>query len=230
MNQFIRQIFSEVSRTYERANRIFTLGRDVSLRKKVVSMATLGNNGRYLDVCTGTGETAIMLSDKVSAESQIVAIDFSPEMVEMATAKPEAQKILFVLGDVASLPFRDESFDVITLTFATRNITANRASLLQCLREFLRVLKPGGRYINLETSQPSAGPVRWLFHALVKTFVPFIGQAISGSKAGYKYLSQSIPLFYGADEFSEIIREAGFEDVRCTREFLGAVAIHFAVK
>jgi demethylmenaquinone methyltransferase/2-methoxy-6-polyprenyl-1,4-benzoquinol methylase len=98
------------------------------------------------------------------------------------------------------------------------------------LREFNRVLKPGGRFVNLETSQPASGAFRWLFHLYVKLFVKPVGSLISGSKAGYGYLANTIPRFYRAEQLAAIMEEAGFTISGVRRLTLGAAAIHECVK
>ncbi len=122
------------------------------------------------------------------------------------------------------------TFDLVTISFATRNININRDALVHCLGEFHRILKPGGRFINLETSQPSSLVMKKLFHKYVKLFVKPIGQFLSGSRAGYAYLSHTIPRFYSADEFADLIHQAGFEEVTFNRMLHGVAAIHKAVK
>jgi demethylmenaquinone methyltransferase / 2-methoxy-6-polyprenyl-1,4-benzoquinol methylase len=137
-----------------------------------------------------------------------------------------APGILFAMADTGCLPFRPNSFDLVTISLATRNITTSRENLVSCLREFNRVLKPGGWFVNLETSQPDSPTVRRLFHKYVDGFLRPVGAAISGSKGAYTYLSNTIRTFYEADELTRIIREAGFENVSVTKLFLGVAAIH----
>ena len=101
---------------------------------------------------------------------------------------------------------------------------------MQSYREFYRVLKPGGHFINLETSQPPVPLIRKGFHLYIKLLVKFLGSTISGSKAPYAYLAKSMSLFYTAEELAGILRQSGFEDVRFQRLFLGAAAIHISRK
>jgi demethylmenaquinone methyltransferase/2-methoxy-6-polyprenyl-1,4-benzoquinol methylase len=183
-----------------------------------------------MDVCSGTGETAAYLSRLAEKNTMVVAADFCSPMIRKATQKPEADQIVFTIADASALPFRDETFDLVAISFATRNINLNRKALIQYLREFYRILKPGGRFVNLETSQPSSRLVRRLFHLYVRLAVAPLGYMISGSRSGYVYLSRTIPRFYSADGLAHIIRQAGFARVGFHSMMFGVVAIHEATK
>ena len=151
-------------------------------------------------------------------------------MLSRAREKNSKRNILFVEAEAKYLPFPDETFDLITISFATRNINPNQEYLASHLREFHRVLKRGGRFVNLETSQPPLQLVRKLFHLYIKLTVKPIGFLISGSRAGYSYLYYTIPRFYSAEDFSSLLYQAGFNRVDWRRFFLGVSAIHVAVK
>lgn len=230
MNKGIQKLFSGLSGTYDIVNHVLTLGLDALWRRKAAEIAIMGGGNRWMDICSGTGKMAFRLSRFAEDKTMVVAADFCIPMMGEAQVKPEARQIVFVGADVNELPFRDETFDLITISFATRNININRDILTQCFREFYRILKPGGRFINLETSQPSSRLVRTLFHLYVWLFVKLIGSIISGSKAGYTYLSHTIPRFYNASELAEIIRQAGFAEVNFHKMMFGIAAIHKAVK
>jgi len=227
-NRPLRDIFGEVAGTYETVNRVLTLGLDRPWRRTAAKRAARGGGARWLDVCSGTGEMAESLSRRAGDGVEIVALDFSPPMLERARAKEMASPVRFVLGDVKRLPFPDGCFDLVTISFATRNINLSRDILTATYAEFRRVLRPGGRFVNLETSQPKSRIVRALFHAYVKTTVRRVGTRLSGSRAGYAYLASTIPRFYGAAELADILRGAGFATVSVRPLLLGAAAIHIA--
>jgi demethylmenaquinone methyltransferase/2-methoxy-6-polyprenyl-1,4-benzoquinol methylase len=152
-------------------------------------------------------------------------------MLARSAARPPRDGVFeYVLAEAAALPFPDASFDLLTVAFATRNLNLSRAVLSGTFREFRRALKPGGRFVNLETSQPRFRPVRHLFRAYVRTFVRPVGCCLSGSSAGYAYLSSSIRQFYPAEELAAILKEAGFSRVTFRRFFFGASAVHVAIK
>ena len=135
-----------------------------------------------------------------------------------------------MISDVKALPFADESLDLITLSFATRNINLSKEVLTCTFAEFRRVLRPGGRLVNVETSQPPCKIVRLGFHLHVKLLVKPVGSRVSGSQKGYAYLSHTIPRFYPADELAQILSQAGFSEVSYQRMLFGVAAIHQAVR
>lgn len=181
-----------------------------------------------MDMCTGTGEMAVYLSHLAPEGTRIHGVDFSPAMMAVARKKPEAKHIAFIPADIRALPFADKSIDLITMSFATRNINLSIEALVHSFSELHRVLKPGGCFVNLETSQPPAKLIRNLFHLYVKLFVKQVGSQISGSQSGYAYLSKTIPRFYPADVLVGILRQAGFGEVTFQRLMLGVAAIHQA--
>ncbi|MGY5874269.1 MAG: ubiquinone/menaquinone biosynthesis methyltransferase [Candidatus Thorarchaeota archaeon] len=230
MSLTVQNMFSKVTHTYEMVNRILTFGLDTIWRKTVSRMVAKRGGTKWLDVCTGTGETATYLNKRSNENQTVFAVDFSLPMLQEATSKHETNGITFTLADAKSLPFPDESFDVVTISFATRNITTNRDNLILFLREFRRVLKPDGLFLNIETSQPPSSMIRRLFHLYARRVISTLGYLISGSRSGYTYLSSTIRRFFEAEEFAEVIREAGFKHVDFHRMLLGIIAIHRAVK
>ncbi|MDQ7780010.1 MAG: ubiquinone/menaquinone biosynthesis methyltransferase [Planctomycetota bacterium] len=226
----LQQLFAEVPKTYERLNHILTLGLDVGWRKRAARIAARGGGNRWLDVCSGTGEMAVLLARHAPGNTELHAVDFSPEMLAEAKKKPEAKRITFHVADVKTLPFEDRSFDLVTISFATRNLNTSRDALVKAFAEFHRVLRSGGRFVNLETSQPTCVRMRRCFHAFVRLFVEPIGGRVSGSRRAYAYLARTIPRFYGAEELADIMRDAGFAHVRFERLLFGAAAVHTAVR
>jgi demethylmenaquinone methyltransferase/2-methoxy-6-polyprenyl-1,4-benzoquinol methylase len=230
MSEGVQKLFPEVARNYELVNHVMTLGLDIIWRRKAARVAAEEGGGGWLDVCTGTGEMAVYLGRLAKQETAVIATDFSPPMIRKATKKRAAREIAFVLADARLLPFADNTFDLVTTSFATRNLNVNRQGLIESLSEFRRILKPGGRFVSLETSQPPSRPVRKLFHLYVRLAVRPLGYFISGSRAAYAYLSHTMQHFYTADELADVMREAGFAQVSFRRLALGAAAIHKAVK
>lgn len=226
----IKTIFRGAAGTYEITNHILTFGLDILWRRKAAIRA-LDSGGRFwLDLCSGTGDMAISLRRFAPDGVSIVASDITMAMLEKAASNPGAKMIRFCIADSGDLPFPDNTFDLVTISFATRNLNVTRDELLRYFCEFNRVLKPGGTFINLETSQPRSSVIRYLFHAYIKIFVAPIGYMISGSRVAYKYLSYTMPRFYTAEQLSDILLEAGFTKVGFTRMTFGISALHTAVK
>lgn len=226
----IQSMFAEVPAKYELVNHVLTLGFDIVWRRKAARVAAQAGGTKWIDMCTGTGEMAVYLSRLATEGTEIYAVDFCDSMMEKARRKPQAERIHFVTADIKDLPFDDESFDLITMSFATRNINVSKEILIQSFSEYYRVLKPGGRFVNLETSRPPFWPIRKGLDLYVKLFVGQVGGRISGSRRAYAYLAKTIPRFYPAEELAGIMRQAGFGEVTFRRLLFGAAAIHQAVK
>ncbi len=229
MNKGLQKIYSEIPKRYELINHLLTCGIDIYCRRKTAVMAVSGGGSIWLDICCGTGEMAANLRKLAKKTAIIVAADFSQPMLNLARQKPGADRINFVLTNARQLPFPDNSLDLITISFATRNLNSGREILIETFSEFRRVLKPGGLFINLETSQPPNMFFRKLMHLYISLAVRQLGSTISGSKAGYAYLANTIPRFYDADELSAILKKAGFREVTYKRLFFGAMAVHESV-
>ena len=230
MRKGIQKLFSEAAETYELVNHVLTLGLDILWRKKAAREAVRAKGFLWLDVCSGTGEMALNLSRLADEKVKIISVDFCHPMITKAQEKREIQNLCFVLAESGRLPFADMTFNLVTISFATRNIYPNKRELVAHLKEFHRVLKPGGHFVNLETSQPSMRIIQKLFHLYIKLTVKPMGFFLSGSKSAYRYLAYTIPRFFHPEEFSSILREAGFARVTHRSLFLGVSAIHTAVK
>ena len=228
--QAVREMFTCIPDCYERVNRILTLGLDSVWRKRAAALGASGGPERCLDVCTGTGETAVELCRRTRQGTVVVALDFSEPMLGKAREKRPMGKMLLCAGDAARLPFAEATFDLVTISFATRNLNIGNEALRACFREFRRVLKPGGRFLNLETSQPPSTVMRALLHWYARAVVRRVGYALSGSRAPYEYLSSTIRRFQTSRELARTLREAGFSKVDCFQLSLGISALHVAVQ
>lgn len=230
MSKGVLKVFSEVAPLYELVNHVLTFGLDIPWRKRAAQIAAAGGGTLWLEVCSGTGEMATNLQKIAGPDAKIVLTDFSMPMVSKASEKEELRETSISLADSQQLPFPDNTFDLVAISFATRNITPTQSRLVQFLREFHRVLKPGGRFINLETSQPTSTPLRIAFRLYTKHAIKLLGRIISGSKTGYAYLAHTVPRFFNAKELVDILYESGFSKVKYITMTFGAVAIHRAEK
>lgn len=230
MRKGVQKIYTEVAETYESINHVLTFGLDILWRNKA-SREIMRVKGQYwLDVCSGTGEMTRNLSQRADASTKIYSVDFSFPMLSRAKKKNYKHHVNFAIADVAHLPFPDETFDLVTISFSIRNLNLNRDELLAHLREFHRILKPEGQFINLETSQPSSKFLRKIFHFYIRKVVRPIGSFLSGSKAGYGYLAYTVPRFYPPEEFSSLLLEAGFSTAEFRSTLLRFAAIHIVTK
>lgn len=202
---------------------------DVGWRRTVAHETGVVECEKILDLCTGTGDLAIKLHRFWQGQAKIIGIDFSHEAVELARRKISdlnlAEWISFVEGDATKMPFGDEEFDALTIGFGFRNIQGRATAL----KEFMRVTKPGGMFICLEVTQPSA-LFKPLYYFYMLKLVPIIAGIMKSDKAAYRYLGRSIRAFPSATEFAAFISEAGWTDVRYRKLGLGTVAVHTAIK
>jgi demethylmenaquinone methyltransferase/2-methoxy-6-polyprenyl-1,4-benzoquinol methylase len=228
MSKGVQKIYAEAAHTYEMINHLLTFWLDILWRKKTSDLVSKLGGTNWLDICSGTGEMAIALQKVAGPQTIVTSADFSLPMLRGGKNKSDTGEIHFSLADAGNLPFHNDTFDVVTISYATRNLNPTKDRLIEYLREFKRVLKPGGFFINLETSQPDNRIIRELYHLYVRLGVRRLGELISGSKTGYQYLSYTVRNFYGPMEFAHILRQAGFKDVRVNRMLFGAFAIHQA--
>lgn len=225
----LQRIFDDIAPRYELINHAMTLGLDRLWRRRAVRLIAPEAGEHRLDVCCGTGETILLLQHAAPADLAVGA-DFSRNMLRLAAQKPDAANVRWVMCQAGALPFADASFDLVTVTFATRNLQSSAAGLEGCFREFWRVLRPGGRFVNVETSQPPHALIRRAFHLYVAIAVPLMARLLSGKRAGYAYLAASIPRFHGAEALADVLRGVGFDRVVFERLLLGAAAVHVATK
>jgi len=213
---------------YGAANTLLTLGLDALWRKTAAAAALAGNPSSILDVCCGDGSFSAELSRRSRGGTSVTGLDFSEKM--LSAARKKSPHIPFILGDAARLPFPEASFDALTLSFAARNLAAGGAELGVYFKEFLRVIKPGGVFVNLETSRPENAPLRAVFHAYVRAAAALAGLPSPAHRSAYSFLSGSIAGFYPPEKLSGIMLEAGFASAEARPLMFGALAVHRAVK
>lgn len=222
----LQKMFMSVPPKYDLINRILTLRFDESWRKKATKQLLGNNPSRLLDLCTGTGDLALRLKKNASPETEIYALDFSKPMLELARQKAANRQISgvdFRFGDAADMPYESGFFDGVGIAYAFRNLTYKNPDTTTFLAEILRVLRPGGQFVAVETSQPENPVMRKLYHAQMKYITAPVGGLLSGQKEAYKYLSDSASDFYAPEEMKKILLKAGFSKVNY-RQLLGGVA------
>lgn len=224
----VSQMFDTISENYDGLNRVISLGIDVKWRKKVVALVKESKPETILDIATGTGDLAIALAS--TSANKIVGLDISTGMLEVGKQKIEkkalSNKIEMLLGDSEKMPFNDNAFDAITVAFGIRNFE----HLDKGLSEILRVLKPEGKFVILETSMPTKTPFKQGYQFYTKMILPLIGKLFSKDKKAYSYLSESASSFPFGEELNNILRKNGFKSVEDFPQTLGVASIYTASK
>ena len=214
----VRAMFDRIAARYDRMNRLMTFGQDERWRRLVVRLAELPPAGRLLDVGSGTGGI-VLAARAADRRLRAVAADFSLEMMAAGRRRPGGAAIAWCAADAQRLPFGDASFDAVTSGYLLRNASDAR----QVLAEQVRVVRPGGRVVCLDTC-PQAGLLARFF---MRYAIPLLGRLVAGESQAYRYLPQSTQAFLKPETLAGLMRAAGLEAVRWRRLMLGSVAIHW---
>lgn len=224
----VEQMFDNISPKYDLLNRILSGGIDIQWRKEVIKMVKAAKPATILDIATGTGDLAIMMAKNTSA--QITGLDLSAGMLEVGKKKVTAEnltnRVTMVQGDSENLPFADNSFDVITVSFGVRNFE----NLEKGLSEINRILKPGGTFIILEFSYPTSFPMKQLYTFYSKNILPAIGKLISKDQSAYTYLPDSVAAFPHGEEMKGILKNVNFKQSIDKKLTFGIASIYKSVK
>ena len=224
----VAKMFDTISGNYDSLNRVISFGIDVKWRKKVLQLVAKTNPEKILDIATGTGDLAILMAQ--TRANKIIGLDISAGMLEIGVKKIEEKKlsqtIEMVLGDSENMPFEDHFFDAITVAFGVRNFE----HLEKGLAEILRVLKPGGIFVILETSVPEKTPYKQGYNFYSKNILPLIGKLFSKDNVAYGYLSESAASFPYGEALNNILRKTGFINVEAMPQTFGVATIYSASK
>lgn len=223
--QYVQSMFARIAGRYDRMNRLMTFGQDLRWRRYVIQQANIPPQGRLLDIATGTGDIAYEGMQQVPG-LQAVGGDFTLEMMQAGKLYPERQTIQWVGADTLSLPFPGNYFDAVTSGFLMRNVI----DVDKALREQMRVLKPRGRVVILESSPPKRNLLRpfILFH--LNHVIPTLGRLITGESDAYRYLPDSTQQFRTPQALAEAMRQTGFAHVQFKLFMFGTIAIHTGEK
>lgn len=211
----VQRMFAAIAPSYDLNNRLHSLWMDQLWRRKAVRLAALQPADEVVDVACGTGDLTLQFAGRLRrlrgaapARPQVLGIDFTFEMLPIARRKSGVP--LFLNGDAQSLPLADRSADVVSIAFGIRNV----ADPAEAIREFYRVLRPGGRLVILEFSLPTNPALRGLYNFYFRNILPRTATLISGDKTGaYKYLPESVNTFIGREQMVQMMCEAGFVEV-----------------
>lgn len=220
---YVQELFSQIAWRYDLINNIVSWGQINTWRKKLVDFAYLPSTGLVLDLCAGTGEVTALIARAMEG-GQVVALDFSPEMLERARKKllPYHPRIQFCLGDAMALDFPDNTFDSVLTAFALRNVEDIR----QVLEEMRRVTRVGGRVLSLDLGRPRLPVYRQLYALYFNHVLPFIGNTIQGQGTAYTYLRNSLAHFPHPEALKDLFCEVGLRNVAYDDLTGGIVTVH----
>jgi len=224
----VTKMFDAISKEYDGLNRVISFGIDIKWRKKVVEIVAKTKPKFILDIATGTGDMAINLAE--TNADKIVGLDISEGMLDVGKQKIIKKglqdKIEMVVGDSENLPFKNDTFDAITVGFGVRNFE----TLEKGLSEIYRVLKPNGIFVILETSVPTKTPFKQGYNMYSKHILPIIGKLFSKDRSAYRYLSDSASVFPYGEALNNILRKIGFINVINKPQTFGVATIYTSSK
>lgn len=224
----IAVMFDEIAKKYDRNNRVLSGGVDLYWRRKMASFVPKSDRLKLLDCATGTGDQLITLLKNAPSICDAVGIDIADEMLELAKRKlaPWAHKAKVRNASVTKIPYNDCSFDLTTISFGIRNVD----DVPKCLREFHRVLTPGGRALILEFSLPKMVVIQKLYLLYLNRLLPTIGRWLSSHIEAYTYLAKTIQTFPHGEAFCTLMKEAGFSAVKAHPLTCGIATIYSGEK
>jgi len=247
----VRAMFDRIAGLYDRMNSLMTAGLHHRWRERAAELAAVPRGGTALDVATGTGDLALALARRVGPTGEVVGVDFSERMLELArrkaatprmpaTAGPApvgeatagqatvgqatAGRVRFELANALELPYRDGTFDAATVGFGARNF----ANLERGVAEMVRVVRPGGRVVILEITSPSRPPLSLFFRLWFDRLVPALGR-LAGDPDAYAYLPSSVRRFPGPAELAALMARSGLREIRYRLTAGGIIALHVGV-
>lgn len=227
--RYVRRLFDNIAFRYDLANFVITAGRIKGWRQRLLREVDLRDARLVLDLATGTGDLALAVARR-SPRARIVGVDLSLEMLRRGREKLKRAglegRASFVIADVTALPFRDDVADDVLNAFLLRHIVPLPAAFA----EFRRALRPGGRLACLELTQPTLPLFRQVYRFLFRYVTPLLGGLVSGDYKAFRYLPRSLATYPGSTELSRLLRNAGYEDVRCRLLAGGIVAVHVGEK
>ncbi len=222
---YVQDMFGRIAARYDLMNHLMTFNQDRAWRRFVVGKAMLPPGGWLLDIATGTGDIAFEARRQVR-DLHVVAADFALPMMRVGQRRPGADAVAWQAADTLRLPYADDTFDAVTSGYLFRNVT----DIPGALAEQMRVLKPGGRLVTLDTTPPPHNLLRPFIQFHLKHVIPTLGRIISGEADAYKYLPESTLGFKTAEELAALMHTAGLQDVGYRRFMFGTMAVHWGVR
>ena len=234
----VRDMFAAIAPSYDINNRLHSLWQDQRWRKRAVKLAQLKPLDDVVDVACGTGDLSLAFAKgldhareiampREDVTGSVIGVDFTFEMLPLANRKSQIANCKYVNGDAQSLPLPDSSADVVSIAFGIRNVQDPAVAI----REFFRILRPGGRVVILEFSLPTNRLLRAMYNFYFRHILPRTATLISGDKTGaYKYLPESVNTFIGREQMMQMLTTAGFETVEQFPMTFGVCVCYRGVK
>lgn len=214
----IAGMFNHIAKTYDLLNDLMTAGLHRQWKRNACKMLHPKPGDRILDLCTGTGDLAGLLAPQVGAKGCVVAVDFSENMLQIARERFTQDNIHWMQGDALTLPFADNAFDGSIISFGLRNV----ASVKQVLAEMVRVTKPDGWVVNLDTASDCKNPLFWLYFSIV---MPVLGRLVSKDANAYRYLCRSTRAFETPKQILAMLQDLGLSHCHVAYLGFGSVSI-----
>lgn len=225
-SRLVREVFDSVATRYDIMNDLMSMGVHRLWKREFVASSGIRPGDHVLDIAGGTGDIAALLSRRVGANGRVVLTDINPSMLEVGRERLEDRglvgRIEYSLANAEELPFRDAEFDAVTIAFGLRNVTDKA----RALGEMHRVLRPGGRALILEFSRVRSEALGKFYDLYSFGVLPALGRFVASDEESYRYLAESIRQHPPQEELAQMMRDAGFEQVRFRNLTGGVVAIH----
>ena len=221
----VQDIFDRIAPRYDLMNRVMTGGMDRYWRRFVIQQASIPKDGKMLDIATGTGDIAFEALARVEGVMAVGA-DFVPGMMLVGQRRAGGTRVRWSAADALNLPFPAATFDAVTHGFLLRNVI----DIPRALAEQLRVLKPGGHMVCLDTTPPPDNLLKPFLVFYLTRIIPLIGTLLTGQTDAYTYLPKSTVGFKSPDELAQLMRQAGFKDVQYRRFMFNTIAVHWGTK
>ena len=226
----VKKIFTDIAWRYERFNALSSFGRYRSWLRTLIDRAPITQDTKLLDIAGGTGDVTFQACAQ-KPPARAVLSDYTPAMLEVAQTRLDAGEARAVPVELAvvdgqDIPYDDESFDVITMSYGIRNMPERE----RALSEMYRVLRPGGALCVLEFSTPPNPIMRLGYRLYLRWGIPAWGKIVTGDASGFIYLAKSIRAFPDQEGFAQMLRDAGFSRVEWTNVTFGVAAVHIAYK
>lgn len=225
----VHRVFEKIYENYDQMNSVISFKRHIAWRKDTMKRMNVTPGAKALDLCCGTADWTISLANAVGPTGKVIGLDFSKNMLKIGQQKIEQlrlNQVELIHGNAMELPFPDNSFDYVTIGFGLRNVP----DYTQVLREMYRVVKPGGKVVCLETSQPTLIGFKQIYRFYFRFIMPLFGKIFAKSYQEYSWLQESARDFPGMKELANMFKNVGFENIMIKSYTGGVAAMHLAFK